>query len=111
MIFAILSGAGRDPSVIIGGDLPELSAQGLPGNAWAGRSDLLVVEAPPPPDDTTIWKLPVAEDERNAPGDGEAVEVKAPGAAMAVAQYAVLVVGLVMVLIGVVVMVANSKVT
>src|SRR5207237_1787811 len=45
MIFAILSGAGRDPSVIIGGDLPELSAQGLPGNAWAGRSDLLVIEA------------------------------------------------------------------
>ena len=45
MIFAILSGAGRDPSVIIGGDLPELLAQGLAGNAWAGRSDLLVVEA------------------------------------------------------------------
>ncbi len=45
MIFSILSGAGRDPSVITGGDLPQLSAQGLPGNAWAGRSDLLVVEA------------------------------------------------------------------
>ena len=45
MIFAILSGAGRNPSVITGGDLPELSAQGLPGNAWAGQSDLLVVEA------------------------------------------------------------------
>jgi UDP-N-acetylmuramate--alanine ligase len=45
MIFAILSGAGRDPSVITGGDLPELVAQGLPGNALAGRSDLLVVEA------------------------------------------------------------------
>ena len=45
MIFAILNGAARDPSVITGGDLPELSAQGLPGNAWAGRSDLLVVEA------------------------------------------------------------------
>jgi UDP-N-acetylmuramate--alanine ligase len=45
MIFAILSGAGRDPSVIAGGDLPELSARGLPGNAWAGQSDLLVVEA------------------------------------------------------------------
>jgi UDP-N-acetylmuramate--alanine ligase len=45
MIFAILSGTARDPSVITGGDLPELSAQGLPGNAWAGRSDLLVVEA------------------------------------------------------------------
>jgi UDP-N-acetylmuramate--alanine ligase len=45
MVFAILNGAGRDPSVITGGDLPELQAQGLPGNAFAGRSDLLVVEA------------------------------------------------------------------
>jgi UDP-N-acetylmuramate--alanine ligase len=45
MIFAILRGAGRDPSIITGGDLPELMAQGLPGNALAGRSDLLVVEA------------------------------------------------------------------
>jgi UDP-N-acetylmuramate--alanine ligase len=45
MIFAILSGAARDPSVIAGADLPELMTQGLPGNAWAGRSDLLVVEA------------------------------------------------------------------
>jgi UDP-N-acetylmuramate--alanine ligase len=45
MIFAILSGAGRDPSVITGADLPELEALGLPGNAFAGRSDLLVVEA------------------------------------------------------------------
>jgi hypothetical protein len=34
---------------------------------------------------------------------------KKPSAAIAIAQYAVLVVGLVMVLIGVVVMVANSK--
>jgi hypothetical protein len=38
-------------------------------------------------------------------------EVKKPSAAMAIAQYAVLVVGLVMVLIGVLVMVANSQVT
>lgn len=45
MIFAILSGAGRDPSIITGADLPELQEQGLPGNAFAGRSDLLVVEA------------------------------------------------------------------
>ena len=45
MVFAILKGAGRDPSVITGGDLPELQAQGLPGNAFAGRSELLVVEA------------------------------------------------------------------
>jgi len=45
MAFAILKGADRDPSVITGGDLPELQAQGLPGNAWAGDTDLLVVEA------------------------------------------------------------------
>ena len=45
MIFEILRGSGRDPSVITGGDLPVLQAEGLPGNAFAGRSDLLVVEA------------------------------------------------------------------
>jgi UDP-N-acetylmuramate--alanine ligase len=45
MLFAILKGAGRDPSVITGGDLPELEAQGLVGNAYAGASDLLVIEA------------------------------------------------------------------
>ncbi len=45
MIFEILRGAGRDPSVITGGDLPLLQADGLPGNAYAGGSDLLVVEA------------------------------------------------------------------
>ena len=36
MIFEILSGAGRDPSVITGGDLRRLQEQGLPGNAFAG---------------------------------------------------------------------------
>jgi UDP-N-acetylmuramate-alanine ligase/lipoprotein-anchoring transpeptidase ErfK/SrfK len=45
MIFEILAGAGRDPSVISGGDLRLLEARGLPGNALAGASDLLVVEA------------------------------------------------------------------
>ncbi len=45
MVFEILRGAGLDPSVITGGDLPLLQAQGLPGNAFAGASDLLVVEA------------------------------------------------------------------
>jgi UDP-N-acetylmuramate--alanine ligase len=45
MIFEILLGAGRDPSVITGGDLRLLEAQGLPGNAFAGSSDLLIVEA------------------------------------------------------------------
>ncbi len=45
MIFEILHGSGRDPSVITGGDLRLLQAQGLVGNAFAGASDLLVIEA------------------------------------------------------------------
>ena len=45
MIFEILRGAGRDPSVITGGELVVLQREGLWGNAWAGGSDLLVVEA------------------------------------------------------------------
>ncbi|MGH6866661.1 MAG: L,D-transpeptidase family protein [Methyloceanibacter sp.] len=45
MTFEILHGAGLDPSVITGGDLPLIQAEGLPGNALAGCSDLLVVEA------------------------------------------------------------------
>jgi hypothetical protein len=47
----------------------------------------------------------------NAPGAEADEEVKRPSATMAIAQYAVLVVGLVMVLIGVLVMVANSHST
>lgn len=45
MVFEALRGAGRDPSVITGGDLVCLEDEGLWGNAWAGTSDLLVVEA------------------------------------------------------------------
>lgn len=45
MVFEILRATGRDPSIVTGGELPLLQAEGLPGNAWAGRSDLLVVEA------------------------------------------------------------------
>ena len=45
MIFEILRGAGRDPSVITGGDLVTLQQRGLWGNAWVGGSELLVVEA------------------------------------------------------------------
>jgi UDP-N-acetylmuramate--alanine ligase len=45
MIFEILRGVGRDPSVITGGELVTLQREGLWGNAWAGRSDLLVIEA------------------------------------------------------------------
>jgi uncharacterized integral membrane protein len=53
------------------------------------------------------WELASAV----APSDDAADEVKAPSTALALAQYAVLVVGLIMVLIGVLVMVANQKVT
>ena len=45
MLFTILRRAGLDPSVITGGDLLELREEGLPGSAWAGRGDLLVIEA------------------------------------------------------------------
>jgi hypothetical protein len=53
------------------------------------------------------WQLASGE----APGDESGDDVKGPSSTLAIAQYAVLVVGLVMVLIGVVVMVANSHVT
>lgn len=42
MAFEILRGAGLDPSVITGGDLRALRAEGLWGNAWAGRGPLVV---------------------------------------------------------------------
>ena len=45
MIFEMLRSAGRDPSVITGGDLRILQDEGLIGNAWAGASNLLVIEA------------------------------------------------------------------
>jgi UDP-N-acetylmuramate--alanine ligase len=45
MTFEILRGAGLDPSVITGGELVALQREGLWGNAWAGASDLLVIEA------------------------------------------------------------------
>jgi len=45
MVFEILRGTGRRPSVITGGDLVALQREGLWGNAFHGGSDLLVVEA------------------------------------------------------------------
>jgi len=45
MIFEILRGAGWDPSVITGGELRALQEKGLWGNAWAGGSGPLVIEA------------------------------------------------------------------
>jgi len=44
MTFELLRGAGRDPSVITGGDLELLRAEGLWGNAWRG-GELLAIEA------------------------------------------------------------------
>jgi hypothetical protein len=55
----------------------------------------------------SAWSLASGE----APGDEADEGPRKPSAVLAVAQYLVLVVGLVMVLIGVVVMVANAKVT
>lgn len=45
MLFHCLRACGRDPSVITGANLHALANQGCVGNAWAGGSDLLVVEA------------------------------------------------------------------
>jgi len=45
MVFEILRAAGLDPSVITGGELIALQREGLWGNAWAGNSRLLVIEA------------------------------------------------------------------
>ncbi len=45
MLFELLRGAGRDPSVITGGEIVALQREGLWGNAWAGRGESLVVEA------------------------------------------------------------------
>lgn len=45
MVFRILRAAGRDPSVISGGVLKELSREGHWGNAWGGSGEWLVIEA------------------------------------------------------------------
>ncbi len=46
MIFELLEGAGRRPSVLTGGELRRLQARGFWGNAWADpEGDVLVIEA------------------------------------------------------------------
>lgn len=45
MIFEILESAGLSPSVITGGALTSLIRRGFVGNAFRGKSDLLVVES------------------------------------------------------------------
>ena len=86
------------------------------GASWSIVGETKAIDAEPAggkkskkkgkPNDAAPWQLASGV----APGE-EDDEVRTPGMGMAVAQYAVLVVGLVMVLIGVLVMVANSHVT
>ncbi len=45
MIFHILEKNGYSPSLMSGAGLSYLQEKGLPGNAWVGKSDWLVIEA------------------------------------------------------------------
>ena len=45
MIFHILQENGFSPSLMTGAGLTSLQKQGLPGNAWVGKSNLLVIES------------------------------------------------------------------
>jgi len=45
MVFEILTAAAKSPSLITGGKLVQLIEQGYIGNAWTGKSDILVIEA------------------------------------------------------------------
>ena len=45
MIFHILEQTGISPSIMSGAGLTSLQEKGLPGNAWVGNSDWLVIEA------------------------------------------------------------------
>ena len=45
MIFHILEQCGKSPSIITGAGLSVLQEKGLPGNAWVGTSDFLVIES------------------------------------------------------------------
>ena len=45
MIFHILQENGYNPSLMTGAGLTSLQKKGLPGNAWVGKSDWLVIEA------------------------------------------------------------------
>jgi UDP-N-acetylmuramate--alanine ligase len=45
MIFHILESNGYSPSLMTGAGLSSLQEKGLPGNAWVGESDWLVIES------------------------------------------------------------------
>lgn len=93
------SAAAGSWSVVTTDKEPEVSAEPAHRKKGRGRDEQVAGS----------WQLASGD----APGmEGEEPEVRrSSGTLMAVAQYAVLVVGLVMVLIGVLVMVANSHVT
>lgn len=45
MVFHIMQECGYDPSIMSGAGLVSLQEKGLPGNAWNGKSDWLVIES------------------------------------------------------------------
>ncbi len=45
MVFHIMQECGYDPSIMSGAGLVALQEKGLPGNAWNGKSDWLVIES------------------------------------------------------------------
>ncbi len=45
MIYEILEKAGKSPSIITGAALENIKKKGFAGNAWRGKSDILIVEA------------------------------------------------------------------
>jgi UDP-N-acetylmuramate--alanine ligase len=45
MVFHILQKCGFEPSIMSGAGLVSLQQKGLPGNAWNGKSDWLVIES------------------------------------------------------------------
>ena len=94
--------AGEGASWEIVGDAKGATAQEPPRKSKDKKKDKQATAT------GSAWQLASGEGPAE---EGADEEIKAPNTAMAIAQYAVLVVGLVMVLIGVLVMVANSKVT
>ena len=94
----IPAGAGASWS-IVSEDSKDVTQEAVTGTGKKRKKDKK--------EQTGSWQLASGE----APGDEYPDEIRGPSSAVAVAQYAVLVVGLVMVLIGVLVMVANSHAT
>ncbi|HSP08468.1 MAG TPA: hypothetical protein VLU92_02585 [Candidatus Dormibacteraeota bacterium] len=91
---SVMTPAGGGASWSIVGDTKDMSGGAEPEPSRKGRG----------PGPSGSWQLASGE----APGSEADEVIKTPSPAVAIAQYAILVVGLVMVLIGVLVMIANS---